>query len=309
DEDQQPNLMKTVDDVMDRFIDVSTATTKQLLLDEEIEEKKVMLVNQYFNDRFIKARCYMNRGYKANAGAEFKKAYEELKAELDIFPEAKEQIDSLGYKIQNMAELSTIRFEFEEDFRVLKPAVNIELLKEERKPAAIDDITIYLSDSKYEIRFKKDVIRQGISQGKFLIPGGHYACNMELSGLEILKKDKIPFAIEETTFYKNIFPAMQLKILSRKDGKPSTITMPQYEYEINPDGTLYKGVKVCSLEEGPCEVYMSLSNKLNFMGGKEYVIRIKKAYDWKPYIPTEIARRITKQAVLPGIGVLFLLLR
>jgi hypothetical protein len=90
---------------------------------------------------------------------------------------------------------------------------------------------------------------------------------------------------------------------------PGIITLPQYEYKINPDGMLYKGVKMCSLKEGTCEVSMSISNKLNFIGGKEYVIRIKKAYDWKPYLPIEIARRITKQVVIPGIGVLFLLLR
>ncbi len=309
DEDQQSNLIKSAEDVLDKFIEVRAAT-KELILAEDVEEKRIMIMNQYFTDKFIKARCYLSRGLKANAEAEFNKVYEELKSELDVYPTAKEEIDSLGYKIKNMAGLAVVRFEFEEDFKVLKPSVNIELLREDRKPATMDDMNIYLSDSKYEIQFKKDAIRQGISQGKFLISGGHYACNIELSGLEILKKDKIPFAVEETTFYKDIFPAMQLKILSRKGDKLSTITLPQQGYEINPDGTLYdKGKKVCILEEGPCEVYMSISNKLNFMGGKEYVIRIKKAYDWKPYIPIEIARRITKQAVLPGIGVLFLLLR
>ena len=309
DEDQQSNLIKTAGDVMDKFIDARTLAAKELILTENMEEKKIMISDRYFIDKFIKATCYMSKGYKANADAEFNKVYEELKSELDVYPTAKEQIDGLGYSIKNMAELATLRFEFEEDFKVLKPYVNIELLKEEQKPAAMDDINIYLSDSKYEIRFKKDVMRQKISQGKFLIHGGHYACNIQLSGLEILEKDKIPFAIGETTYYKNIFPAMQLKIVSRKGGKLSTLVLTQDEYKINPEGTLYKGVKVCSLEEGSCEVCMSISNKLNFMGGKEYVIRIKKAYDWKPYIPIEIARRITKQAVLPVIGVLFLLLR
>ncbi|MDI6780879.1 MAG: hypothetical protein QME49_02015 [bacterium] len=309
DEDQQSNLIKTAEDVMDKFIDVRTIAAKELILAEHMEEKKVMISERYFIDKFIKARCYMSRGYKTNAEAEFNKVYEELKSELDIYPTAKEQIDSLGYSIKNMAALATLRFEFEEDFKVLKPYVNIELLKEEQKPAAMDDINVYLSDSKYEIRFKKDAIRQKISQGKFLIPGGRYTCNIQLFGLEILEKDKIPFAIEETTYYTNIFPAMQLKVVSRKGGKLSTLILSQDKYKINPDGTLYKGVKACSLEEGLCEVCMSISNKLNFMGGKEYVIRIKKAYDWKPYIPIEIARRITKRAVLPGIGVLFLLLR
>lgn len=309
DDDQQSNLMKTAEVVMDKFIEVRAVAAKQFIITEYIEEKKVMLMNQCFIDKFAMARCYMIKGHKAKAETEFNEVYEKLKSELDLCPEAKEQIDGLGYKIKNMTGLATVRFEFEDDFKGLKPKVDIEFLKEERKPATVDDINIYLSDSKYEIRFKKDAVKQGISQWKFLVPSGYYTCNIGLSGLEILKKDKIPFAIEETKFYKDIFPSMQLKITPIKGSNPTVITVPQDKYKISPDGTLYKGVAICGLEKGQCEVYMSISNKLNFIGGKEYVIRIKKAYNWKPYISMEIAKRIAKQTAIPGMGVLFLLLR
>ncbi|MFH1097792.1 MAG: tetratricopeptide repeat protein [Candidatus Desantisbacteria bacterium] len=309
DDDQQSNLMKSAEEVMNNFVEVRAVTTKQLILTEYTEEKKVMLMNQCFVDKFAMARCYMGKGHKAKADTEFNEVYEKLKSELDLYPEAKEQIDSLGYKITNMIGLATVRFEFEDDFKGLKPKVDIEFLKEERKPATVDDINIYLSDSKYEVRFKKDAAKQGISQGKFLIPSGYYTCNIWLSGLEILKKDRIPFAIEETKFYKDIFPSMQLKITPIKGSNPIVSTLPQDKYKINPDGTLYKGVTICDLEKGQCEVYMSISNKLNFIGGKEYTIRIKKAYNWKPYISMEIAKQIAKQIAIPGMVVLFLLLR